>query len=110
MIKIHFATYDKLRWFWRPHFIRSQVIFRKKDKVWLAPIYEFSFGPFVFNIALYSLKKEYHGEFAEHECPAELTQDRLNELEEAIRTHRDQIGYTKSMYVDRQLWKILDNK
>lgn len=110
MIRISLSFYDKLRWFLRPKFIRSQMLYKSKSKMWMAPIYEFSFGPFVFDFTFYSKRKEYHSSFDEHECEAEPLQDRVNELEEAIRTHRDQVGETLSMYVDRKLWGVLKDK
>jgi hypothetical protein len=104
---IEFKTYQRFRWRWKPSFLRSQIIFGRGGKTWLAPHWELSWGPLVFHWTGYSHEKEYKGTYKEHECPAELMQERINELENAIRVHRDEVGDTLSMHVDRQLWKVL---
>lgn len=108
-IWIDFNTYSEFRWNWTPKYLRSQTIFNRGGKMWLAPYSELSWGPFVFHWTGYSHEKEYKGDYMEHECPAEILQHRINELEHAIREHRNKIFPVDSMYVDRQLWEVLQD-
>lgn len=106
---IEFITYKKFSWQWKPSFIQSQTLFNRGGKMWLAPHWEFVWGPFVFKWTGYSHEKEYNGNYFEHECPAEIRQQRINELEHAIREHRNLIVETNAMQVDRDLWKVLQD-
>lgn len=76
--------------------------------MWLAPLYELNWGPFVFHWDDYSREKEYKGTYMEHECPAPILQHRINELENAIRIHQDKVGKLHAVDLDHQLWKVLD--
>ncbi len=108
-IWIDVNTYSTFRWNWTPKFLRSQTVFGRGGKMWLAPHWELSIGPFVFHWTGYSHEKEYDGTYREHECPSGLMQDRINALENAIRVHRDQVTSANAMYVDSKLWKVLDS-
>ena len=77
--------------------------------MWLAPHREFCWGPLVIQWTGYSHEKEYNGTYFEHECPADTLQHRINELENAIREHRNKIFPVDSMHVDRELWKVLQD-
>ncbi len=77
--------------------------------MWLAPHWEFCWGLLVIQWTGYSHEKEYKGTYFEHECPADALQHRINELEHAIREHRNKIFPVDSMHVDRELWKVLQD-
>lgn len=103
-------TYNKGRWHWKPHCMRSQHIFNRGGKMWLAPDWELVWGPFVFHWTGYSHEKEYKGTYYDdHECPAPLLKHRIKELENAIREHRNKIFPVDAMHVDRELWKVLQD-
>jgi len=104
---INFITHKKFSWKWIPWFYRSQVIYGKDGKTWLAPYFEFGWGSLLIRLTAYSREKEYKGKYIGHECPAELMQHRINELENAIRLHRDEIIDSMSLSVDRKLWEVL---
>jgi len=106
---IQLITHKKLRWQWKSSFIQSQTLFNRGGKMWLAPHWEFCWGPFVFQWTGYSHEKEYKGTYMEHECPAEILQHRINELEQAIREHRNRIFPVNAMHVDHQLWEVLQD-
>lgn len=108
-IWISFNTYNSSRWAWKPAYLRGQTLFNRGGKMWLAPHCEFVWGPFVFQWTGYSHEKEYKGTYMEHECPAKTLQHRIDELENAIREHRNMIFPVDAMHVDRQLWKVLQD-
>jgi hypothetical protein len=105
---INFITHHRKRtWQWKPWFLRSQVIFGRDGRTWLAPHWELGWGPLVFHWTSYNSEKEYKGNYKEHECPAELMQDRINELENAIRVHRDGVTNWDGFDLETNLWKVL---
>lgn len=109
---INFITHSgKRTWKWKPWFIKSQIVFVRGGKAWLAPFWEIGWGCFVFHWTGYSHEKVYKGNYVdEHECPSELMQGRINELEHAIRKHRDRMEtYSDNdrPYADRILWRAL---
>jgi hypothetical protein len=106
---IEFITHKQFSWRWKPSFIQSQNLFNRGGKMWLAPHWEFCWGPFVFKWTGYSHEREYKGKYYEHECPAPILQHRINELEDAIRSHRNHIMEVDAMHVDRQLWEVLQD-
>lgn len=106
---IEFKTYNKCRWTWLPQYTCSQTLFNRGGKMWLAPHWELCWGPLVFQWTGYSHEKEYKGTYMEHECPAEILQHRINELEHAIREHRNKIFPAEAMHVDNKLWEVLQD-
>lgn len=104
---IDFVTHGRKRkWQWKPWFIKSQIIYGRDDKTWLAPFWELGWGCLVFHWTGYDFEKEYTGTYKEtHECPAELMQERINELENAIRIHRKEMQ--PYSVIDANLWKVL---
>lgn len=76
--------------------------------MWLAPHIEFAWLFIVFQWTFYSKKKEYGGNYFEDECPAEMMQDRINVLENAIRKHKKNIKTDNAAQADLELWSILN--
>jgi hypothetical protein len=111
-IWIDLITHDRKRkWQWLPSFIRSNFIYDSGGKTYLAPLWELVWLCFVFHWKAYSRKKVYSENPSNyHECPAELTQARVNQLENAIRKHRSRLNYyseNERQYADRILWRVL---
>lgn len=104
---IDFITHSRKRsWKWKPWFIKSQMIYGRGGKTWLAPHWELGWGCLVFHWTGYSHETEYKGTYKDdHECPAEVMQERINELEHAIRTHRKEMQ--PYSVIDAKLWKVL---
>lgn len=106
---INFITHNKGRWQWKPSLIQSQEVSALNKKMWIAPHWEFCWGPFVFQWTGYSHKKEYKGTyFPEMDVTADIQQLRINELEHAIRTHRKRVGEKYATETDRKLWNVLN--
>jgi hypothetical protein len=103
---VHFISHSRERkWQWKPLYSRSQMIYGMGGKTWIAPIYEFCWLFIVFQLTRYGQKKEYHGGHVEHDCQEEIMQVRINELENAIRIHRDHMHTPTA--TDRLLWQVL---
>jgi len=84
-IRINLITHDRKRkWSWKPWFIKSHIVYGLGGKAYLAPMWELGWLFLVFNWTAYNLKKEYKSAHIEHECPEELMQERINELEELL--------------------------
>jgi hypothetical protein len=78
-------TYDlPKRWRWKPSFIKSHIVYELGGKGWMAPHWELVWLCFVFHWTGYSHKKEWRNNVLHHECPADLMQERINELEVAL--------------------------
>ncbi|CAB4196859.1 hypothetical protein UFOVP1290_379 [uncultured Caudovirales phage] len=109
---LHFKliTHSRKRsWRWMPLFFKSQVIYVQDGKTWLAPLYEVGWLFFVFDWVAYDLRKEHGLPFDDdHECPAELMQIRINELESAIRNHK-KFWNKSSSTIDNELWKLIND-
>jgi hypothetical protein len=108
-IWLDFTVHDKKRsWKWKPIYLRSNLIYDSDGKSWLVPLVEFGWLFFVIHWHGYNYKKLYNDEPRNyHECPAELMQERINELEDAIRKHRNSVPFVQSMSNDRNLWSVL---
>lgn len=106
---IDFVTHARKRtWQWKPWFIKSQIVYARGGKTWLAPHWEIGWGPLVFHWTGYDHEKEYTGAYQnEHECPADLMQVRINELENAIRIHRKETQSYSISDSDDALWEVL---
>lgn len=105
----HFIVHSfKREWVWKPTLLRSQTIFNSGSKMWLAPHLEFCWLFLVLQWTFYSRKKEYKGNYFEHECPAEAMQDRINVLENAIRNHQKHTGELQANQKDKDLWSALN--
>lgn len=106
---INFITHERKRNLrWKPWFLRTNMVYDLGGKSWLAPMWEIGWLFFVFHWTAYNLKKEYkHSPISYHECPEELMQERINELEGAIRAHRASVPEPQSMQNDRDLWAAL---
>lgn len=84
------------------------MVFDQDNNSWIAPSYELCLLFFVFRWTAYDKKKLYKNTFEPyHECPAEMLQERINELETAIREHADYVGPSHGMVIDRILWSNL---
>lgn len=109
---LHFklTTHSRKRlWQWKPCFLKSHVIYVQDGKTWLAPLYEFVWLFFVFDWVAYNLKKQYKYHIGDdHECPAEVMQIRINELESAIRNHK-KFWNKSSSAIDNDLWRLIDD-
>ncbi len=78
-------THDRKKsWRWKPSFLKSHIVYGLNDKAWKAPMWEISWLCFCFHWKAYNLKEEYRAEWAHHNCPADLMQERINELEEEV--------------------------
>jgi len=104
---IEFITHEKFNWKWKPWFLKSHMVYTQGEVAWIAPIWEWGWFCFVFHWKAYNLKKVYKGTYTEHECPADLMQERMNELEAAIRSHKRIKQVEGSSFSDRKLWAFL---
>jgi|SRR6185369_5510473 len=76
------TTHDRQKsWRWKPSFIKSSIVYELGGKGWIAPFWEFNWLCFCFHWKGYSHKKEWRDSCLHHECPADLMQERINELE-----------------------------
>lgn len=104
---IDFITHaKKASWKWKPWRVRSQIVFTQDKKTWLAPHLELGWLFLVIHWTGYDYKKESNIKYDEHECPKDLMQERINQLENAIRLHRDEIDL-HPVRADLTLWKVL---
>jgi len=108
-IWIKLITHErKKRWRWIPAYLRTNMVYYLGGKSWLAPMWEISWLFIVFHWTAHNLKKLYSDNPRNyHECPADLMQERINELEGAIRAHRASVPDPQSMQNDRDLWRSL---
>ena len=107
---IEFITHEKFRWKWKPWFLKSHMVYTLGDVAWIAPLWECGWLCFVFHWKAYNLKKIYKRAYAEHECPADIMQERINELESAILSHKRLKQVEGQSVSDRKLWSsIIDN-
>lgn len=111
------ATYERFRWHWKPTFLKSSIVYELGGQGWKAPFWEFNWLCFTFHWKGYSHKKLWKNNVLHHECPADLMQvhmnelsARINDLEAAIRKHKEEVSEELSMHVDRELWKVLDHE
>jgi hypothetical protein len=81
----------KKSWRWKPSFLKSNIVFETEGKAWMAPWWEFSWLCFVFHWRGYSHRKEYKSSYPHHECPAELMQERIDELEATVQLLQKQV-------------------
>lgn len=98
---------QKRKWRWKPTISRAQIIYSMGNQAYLSPLWEFTWLFVVFQWTNYNLKQEYNTVHVIHECDSDLIRERMIELESAIRKHRDEVGDSLSMNVDRELWKVL---
>lgn len=84
-LRIDLITHDRKRlWQWKPWFIKSHIVYEQGGKAYLAPMWETGWLFLVFHWTAYDKKVEYKDKYSYHECPAELMQERINELETII--------------------------
>ena len=102
----------KSSWVLIPYKFVSQVIYNFKEKMVVSPTFEFGWLFFIVSYTNYNIQKEYSGSYYEPEYEADLLQNRINELESAIKKHRNKVEndhpHIFSYVGNEELWKVLD--
>src|SRR5713101_2742001 len=104
------TTDHKRTWRWKPHFTKTHIVYEQGERAFLSPMWEMVWGCFVFQYTAWHCKTLYKtGIDNPHECPADIKQERINELEAAIRTHKQFWSGEKMVKndVDNALWAVL---
>lgn len=115
MITIQLTTHwRKRKWRWKPSFIKSNIIYGRDNKTYLAPLWELVlFGKLRFVWQGYSHEKEMPNKpYTYHECPADLMQERINFLEDRVSKLEAGIKYHEAnmhfpMPTDKKLWELI---
>lgn len=100
---VHSSQHD---WKLKPTSIRSDLIYKSGNKMWICPVIEFSWLFIVLQFTFYSRKKEYNCGYFEDDT-IEILQSKICRLEEAIRKHK-LIGSRNPKAEDRNLWSVLN--
>lgn len=102
-------THDKNKnWRWFPRLTNTDVVYEMDNMAWTVPVWQFTFLFMNISYIAYGMKSIYKcgkGVVVNHS--ADVLQDRVVELEDAIRNHRDSITHINSVEDDRHLWKTL---
>src|SRR5579859_6544977 len=87
------VTHDRKKsWRWKPSFLKSSIVYELGGKGWKAPFWEFNWLCFTFHWKGYSHKKEWKDNVLHHECPADLMQEYINELEAELARYRHEFS------------------
>lgn len=104
---LHFIVHEHKRsWIWKPILLKSAIIYKSQQKMWVAPCLEFCWLFFVIQFTFYSRKTEYSGNYFEEEDIQSL-KDRITELEQGIRLHQCLTESAKTKQKDIDLWSLL---
>lgn len=108
-VNLKVITHNKSKkWKWFPKLTNTHVVYEMDNMAWTLPVWQLTFLFVNVSYIAYGMKSLYKGgNGIVVNQSVDVLQDRVVELEEAIRNHRDCITYINSVEDDRNLWQTL---